>query len=84
MSLEKKKTDDGEKCQSLAAWSLVCIPKKKGGLGVLNLKIQNQALLLKYLDKFYNKKDLQWVELIWSTYYQNSIPHATDSCGPFW
>jgi hypothetical protein len=35
-----KKTDEGEeKCQSLASWSMVCRPKQKGGLGILNLKI---------------------------------------------
>jgi hypothetical protein len=31
---------------------MVCKPKKKGGLGILNLKLQNEALLLKYLHKF--------------------------------
>jgi hypothetical protein len=83
--LWEKKTDDGsDKCFSLAAWEMVCKPKNKGGLGIIHMKTQNQALLLKYLDKFYNKKDLQWVNLIWNTYYQNSIPHATDSCGSFW
>jgi hypothetical protein len=81
--LWSKKTDDGDKCLSLAAWDMVCKPKDKGGLGVLNLKIQNQALLLKFLDKFYNKKDIQWVHLIWQTYYQNSIPHASNMCGSF-
>jgi hypothetical protein len=79
-----KKTDEGEKCISLAAWDMVCRPKDKGGLGVLNMKTQNQGLLLKFLDKFYNKKDIQWVKLIWSTYYQDSIPHATNACGSFW
>ena len=48
------------------------------------MKLQNQALLLKFLDKFYNRADLQWVQLIWSTYYQDSVPHATDRCGSFW
>ena len=79
-----KQTENGEKCLSLAAWDLVCKPKKKGGLGVLNLKTQNQALLLKFLDKFYNHENIQWVSLIWTTYYQNQIPHAADSCGSFW
>jgi hypothetical protein len=80
-----KKSDDGaDKCFSLAAWDMVCKPKDKGGLGITHMKTQNQALLLKYLDKFYNKKDLQWVDLIWSSYYQNSIPHASDKCGSFW
>ena len=37
----------------LAAWNMVQKPKKnKGGLGVINLRIQNDALLLKQLHKF--------------------------------
>ena len=38
--------------QSLAAWELVCWPKDKGGLGVINLNIQNKGLLIKHLHKF--------------------------------
>jgi hypothetical protein len=30
-------------------------PKDKGGFGVIDLTLQNKALLLKQLDKFYNK-----------------------------
>ena len=58
-----KKTAQGEKCNSLAAWNMVCKPENKGGLGVLNLKIQNEALLMKFLHKFYNKLDIPWVQL---------------------
>ena len=72
-----KKTDDGDKCNSLAAWDMVCRPKEKGGLGVLNLKVQNDALLLKLLHKFYNQLDIPWVSLIWKTYYVANIPHAS-------
>ena len=75
-----KKTDDGDKCNSLAAWDMVCRPKEKGGLGVLNLKVQNDALLLKLLHKFYNHLDIPWVSLIWKTYYVATIPHAS----PLW
>lgn len=42
---------------------MVILPKKEGGLGVLNLKTQNEALLLKYLHKFFNKADIPWVNL---------------------
>jgi hypothetical protein len=35
---------------NLAAWSLIRRPKAKGGLGVINLSLQNDALLLKQLD----------------------------------
>lgn len=82
--LVDKKTEQGEECNSLAAWEMVCKPKNHGGLGVINLRIQSDALLLKYLHKFYNYWDLPSVELIWNTYYTMKIPHATDCCGSFW
>jgi hypothetical protein len=37
---------------------MVCKPKKKGGLGIKNLQIQNQAFMLKKLHKFYSKADI--------------------------
>jgi hypothetical protein len=36
----------------LVAWPVVTTPKDKGGLGVLNLRLQNDALLLKHLTSF--------------------------------
>jgi len=38
-----------------AAWPLMTLPKKKRLLGVLNLSVQNESLLLKHLHKFYNR-----------------------------
>ena len=55
-----------------------------GGRGIMDLKIQNQGLLLKQLYKFYNKLDVLWVNLVWSSYYQADVPHASEPCGPFW
>jgi hypothetical protein len=46
------------KKKPLAAWKLVTRPKSKGGLGVIKLRIQNEALLMKNLDKFFSKADL--------------------------
>lgn len=70
---------------NLVAWKKVQRPKKKGGLGVINLRTQNYALLLKHLDKFYNKRDLPWVNLIWNTHYSNGgILHASSDKGSFW
>lgn len=63
---------------------MVCKPKDRGGLGIIDIKIQNTALLLKQLHKFYNHTDLPWVDLIWKSYYTDSIPHASDVCGSFW
>lgn len=63
---------------------MVCKPKRWGGLGVLDLKTQNEALLLKFLHKFYNKMDIPWVQLTWGAFYEQKIPHAVDSVGLFW
>jgi hypothetical protein len=54
---------------NLAAWPMVIKPKLKGGLNVINLNVQNDALLLKHLHKFYNRKDIPWVSLIRNKYY---------------
>jgi hypothetical protein len=48
----------------LAAWSMVTKPKSIGGFGVINLRMQNEALLIKNLHKFFNKEDLPWVRLV--------------------
>jgi len=69
----------------LVAWKKCCKPKKKGGLGIINIRSQNSALLLKHLDKFYSKKEILWVKLIWYAHYSNGeIPHATIDKGSFW
>ena len=70
--------------QSLAAWELVCRPKDKGGLGIINLHLQNQGLLIKHLHKFFNKEDIPWVSLIWNSYYDGVVPQAMILCGSFW
>lgn len=82
--LWNKKTESGDKCNSLAAWDMVCHPKCHGGLGVLNIQVQNEALLMKFLHNFYNRHDIPWVKLVWNTYYSSKIPHATEPCGSFW
>lgn len=69
---------------SLAAWTLVCRPKAKGGSGIIDLRVPNQGLLLKLLHKFYNQFDVPWVKLIWSAYYTGRVPHASEPCGLFW
>ena len=70
--------------QALAAWDMLCKPKMSGGVGIVNFKRQNEALLLKHLDKFYNNSEVPWVQLIWFSHYQNMVPHAEKLCGSFW
>jgi hypothetical protein len=47
-------SDLNDKRPLLVARSLATRPKKKGGLGIVNLHTQNDALLLKSLHKFFN------------------------------
>lgn len=68
---------------NLAAWPMVQKPMIKGGLQVLNLRLQNHALLFKHLHKFYSKLEIPWVQLIWSRYYQNKVPHGSRDVGSF-
>jgi hypothetical protein len=69
---------------NLVAWPTVMLPKDKGGLGVINLSLHNDALLMKQLSKFYDKADIPWVRLIWNKYYVGRVPHATREMGSFW
>jgi hypothetical protein len=62
---------------------MICKPKEKGDLGILDFKKQNEDLLMKHLHKFYNKEKVPWVRLVWN-YYPNGVPEATNLCGSFW
>lgn len=56
--------DFNQKKYNLTAWDIDRRSKDKGGLGVSDIATQNNALLLKQLDKFYRKENIQWVTLI--------------------
>jgi cytochrome b subunit of formate dehydrogenase len=64
---------------------MVTKPKLKGGLGVMNLRVQNEALLMKnLLHKCFNKEDLTWVKLILANYYGNGQTPDFTRKGSFW
>ena len=51
---------------------------------MLNIKTQNEALLLKHLHKFFNKEDVPWVSLVWEKYYGNDRLPSNSRQGSFW
>jgi hypothetical protein len=57
--------DISSKKLPLIAWNAVTQRKVNGGLGVLRLETQNEALLIKFLHKFFNNSDLPWVHFVW-------------------
>jgi hypothetical protein len=67
-----------------AAWSSVCLPRNEGGLGVINLETHNNSLLLKFLNKFFTKADIPWVNLVWNNYYSNGRLPGQQRRGSFW
>ena len=69
---------------SKADWLTFIKPKKDGRLVVLNLKTHNEAMLLKFLHKFYNKEVIPWVSLIWECHYPDVQIHNIAKKGSFW
>lgn len=67
-----------------AALPVVCLPKSEGGLGVINLSTHNEAMLLKFLHKFFSKADMAWVNLVWENYYSNGELPGQNHRGSFW
>lgn len=67
----------------LAAWRIACKPKKYGSLEIFDLATQNDALMMKKLDKFFNKHNIPWVNLVWENYYNSGAVPSMNKVGPF-
>lgn len=50
------------------AWISVCQPKSKGGLGLRNIEVLNQACLMRYIWDIITKKDSLWVRWVHGVY----------------
>jgi hypothetical protein len=69
--------DINAKKPPLVAWKMVTKPKA-------NLRLQNGALLLKNLHKFFNQEDMPGVKLLWINYYSNGHVPGQSAKGSFW
>jgi hypothetical protein len=49
-------------------WPTVCKPKVFGGLGILNTRLMNISLMLKWIWKLYQNSDGLWADLIRAKY----------------
>jgi hypothetical protein len=53
---------------------MICKPKMKGGLGTVDFLKKNDALLIKFPHRSYNKDmDVPWVKLVWESYYNIDV-----------
>jgi hypothetical protein len=50
--------DDHKKKYRLAKWEILCQPKDQGGVGIMNIDIQNQCLLSKWWYKLMNEQGI--------------------------
>jgi hypothetical protein len=68
-------------------WATVCKPKEYGGLGILNTRRMNIALMLKWIWKLYQNAEGLWVDLLKAKYLGNNelfsaaVPRK---CSQFW
>jgi hypothetical protein len=51
----------------LAKWDILCRPKDQGGLGILDLQLQNKCLLAKWLVNLLNTDGI-WQSMLWNKY----------------
>ena len=52
----------------LVRWNLVCLEKRKGGLGVRNLALMNRVLLSKWNWRYANEREAFWKQVISQKY----------------
>ena len=78
-----KKTEQGDKYSSLAAWELVCSEKNWGCLVVLDIKLQNKGLLLKYINYIINMMSPGWIWFGPHTTKTRFLMLLTTLVGPF-
>lgn len=76
--------DENNRINAKGAWPLVTRANEEGGLGVIDLRSQNEALLMKNLHKFFNKVDIPWVHLVWGKHYKNGKLPNHIKRGSFW
>ncbi|WVZ81051.1 LOW QUALITY PROTEIN: hypothetical protein U9M48_028478 [Paspalum notatum var. saurae] len=62
--------DNHKKKYRLSKWDILCLTKDQGGLGILNLEIQNKCLLSKWLFKLLNEDGL-WQQLLRKKYIKD-------------
>ena len=71
-----------EKCSGAAcliAWKDVCLPKDQGGLGIKNLQLQNDCLLMKFAAKTLLVPHPPWVDWFHSQYPLDSNRAPTNT-----
>ena len=59
---------------ALIKWDKICKPKKLGGLGIKNLRWQNEALGAKLVWRLYSERDQKWAKILYNKYLNADDP----------
>ena len=69
----------------LIKWAALCCPKKFGGLGILNSKLMNVALLVKWIWKLSQNEQGLWADILRAKYFPDGNFLTSKAKGsPFW
>jgi hypothetical protein len=67
-------------------WQYICHPKSQGGLGVINIKAMNIALMAQWIWRIHSEQnsDLLWLKLLKANYRVNELFSSNPvGCSPF-
>ena len=70
----------------MTKWKMVSRPKDHGGVGIINIKIMNECLLVKWIWKIHQEPDELWFKLIKAKYLDGCSFFTSKSKGgsQFW
>jgi hypothetical protein len=63
----------------LVSWGIITLSKKDGGLGVMDLRAQNDSLLLRWLWTMYSEPTSLWTDKLRTQLGIHSIQNLTDA-----
>ena len=75
------------KRNALVAWKHVCLPKKEGGLGLLDLKARSKSVLASHIWNIHLKAESIWIQWVHHVYLRSSIiwvAQASKTSSPLW
>jgi hypothetical protein len=57
----------------MAKWKMISRPKDQGGVGVINTRIMNDCLLVKWIWKIFQEPDAMWFRIIKAKYMRKGV-----------
>ena len=70
----------------MAKWEMVTRPKDQGGLGIINTRLMNDCLLVKWIWKIHQEPDSLWFQQL-KAKYMNRVNFFSSKCkgaSQFW